>query len=68
MGILNSISLLLGVNSIFAIGLVLNQNDSSRDSITTRTASSPNPFEKITWIILFIQFGLLLIKIKTNDF
>ena len=66
--VINSISLLIGINSLFAIILVLNQNDSTKDSITNRTPSSSNPFEKLTWFSLIAQLSLLLIKIKSNDF
>ena len=66
---INSITVVLAMNSIVLIGLILNQNDSSKDSITTqRSNTSINPFEKITWVSLILQFSLLLIKIKTNDF
>jgi uncharacterized membrane protein len=65
----NSLPIFLLINSFLAIGLVLNQNDSAKDSITSSTTSSAvNPFERLTWGTLILQFGLLLIKIKTSDF
>jgi uncharacterized membrane protein len=65
----NSLPIFLSINSLIAIGLVLNQNDSAKDSITSSTASSAvNPFERLTWGTLILQLGLLLIKIKTSDF
>jgi len=63
------LNLILIVNSLFIIGFILNQNESSKDSIAKQNSSSlSNPFEKITWILLILQLGLLLIKIKMNDF
>jgi preprotein translocase subunit SecG len=67
---LNSLlPIILWLNSIILIGLILIQNESAKDSVTTSTSSSSmNPFEKFTWGSLILQFSLLLIKIKTNDF
>jgi hypothetical protein len=60
--------LLLG-NSLITIGLILTQNESAKDSVTTmNTNASMNPFERVTWGSLLVEFSLLLIKIKTNDF
>ena len=65
----NPLNLILIVNSFFIIGFILNQNESSKDSIAKKNSSSlSNPFEKITWILLILQLSLLLIKIKINDF
>lgn len=65
----SSFTVLLVVNSIIIIGLVLNQNESAKDSITSSTKnSSVNPLERLTWGTLILQLSLLLIKIKTNDF
>jgi hypothetical protein len=51
------------------IGLILSQNESSKDSImNSNSSSSINPFERLTWGSLILQLSLLLIKIKTNDF
>jgi uncharacterized membrane protein len=65
----SSLPIILLANSIVAIVLILSQNDSAKDSITTSTSNSTmNPLEKLTWGSLVLQFSLLLIKIKTNDF
>jgi len=65
----SSLPVLLIINSIVIISLILNQNDSTKDSITSSTASSSiNPLERFTWGTLILQLSLLLIKIKTNDF
>jgi hypothetical protein len=60
--------LLLG-NSFLTITLILNQNDSAKDSTSVQNStSSSNPFEKFTWICFLIQLILLLIQIKITDF
>ena len=65
----NTFGIFLLINSLLTIGLILNQNDSEKDSITSSTScSSVNPFEKLTWGTLVLQLSLLLIKIKTSDF
>lgn len=64
----NSLPFFLIINSIFILGLILSQNDSAKDSITSSPSSSINPFQRFTWGSLVLQFSLLLIKIKTNDF
>ena len=65
----SSFTVLLVVNSIIIISLILNQNESAKDSITSSTTSSSvNPLERLTWGTLILQLSLLLIKIKTNDF
>jgi hypothetical protein len=65
----NTFTLILGINSLILIGLILNQNDSTKDSVTNQNSNSlRNPFENITWISLIFQLSLLLIKIKINEF
>ena len=67
--ITSPLGLIVGINSILLIGFILNQNESSKDSITSQKSTSlTNPFEKITWIAVILQLSLLLIKIKTTDF
>jgi uncharacterized protein with PQ loop repeat len=62
-------NILLICNSIFLIILILNQNDSVKDSFTTQNStSSTNPFEIATWISFSLQLSIWLIKIKTTDF
>lgn len=63
------LNILLLINSIAIVGFILNQNDNTKDSLTNQNSVvSKNPFENLTWISLFIQFSLLLIKVKINDF
>jgi len=63
------LTFLLLLNSFFTITLVLNQNDSAKDSASVQNSTSiSNPLEKFTWICLIIQLVLLLIKKKITDF
>jgi hypothetical protein len=65
----NSLNLIILLNSLIILGLILNQNDSAKDSVTTQSSSAAsNPLEKLTWVSLILQLSLLLIKIKTNAF
>ena len=58
----------LALNSLLTIGLILNQNESAKDSSITQNSSSiTNPFESLTWVCLFIQLFLLLLKFKFNE-
>jgi len=66
--VINSFTLVLLINSTFLIGLILNQNESTKDSSSNQTSrSSLNPLEKFTWIGLSIQLILLLVKTKITD-
>ena len=62
------LNLILFINSLLTIGLILNQNESTKDSATTQNSSSiSNPFEIATWFCLGIQLFLLLLKLKITD-
>ena len=64
----NPLTLILITNSVILIGLILNQNETTKDSLTKQSAkSSSNPFEKITWGCLIIELVLLLLKTKITD-
>jgi preprotein translocase subunit SecG len=66
--VINSFTLVLLINSTFLIGLILNQNESTKDSSSNQTSrSSLNPLEKFTWIGLSIQLILLLVQTKITD-
>jgi preprotein translocase subunit SecG len=59
----------LVLNSFILIGLILTQNENTKEVAGTQNSSNlTNPFEKITWISFFFQFSFLLIKIKSTDF
>jgi hypothetical protein len=64
------LTLILIGNSFVTLVLVFNQNDSPKDAISSsqNIGSSPNPFEKATWICFISQLILLLIKTKLTDF
>jgi len=64
---MNPFSFFLVSNSLLMLGLILNQNDVTKDS-TKNPSSNISPFEKITWFSLFLQLFLLLIQIKITDF
>lgn len=62
---LSPLTILLLMNSFLTIGFILNQNESTKDSMTPQSSSSStNPLEIFTWGCLFVQLFLLLIKIK----
>ena len=64
---MNSLNILLLVNSSLLILLILNQNESNKE-VTNNTNSATNPLEKFTWGCLVLQFVFFLIKTKTTDF
>jgi hypothetical protein len=49
------------------IGLILNQNDVSKDPSQT-ASSNVSPWENGTWIGLLFQFFFLLVQTKMADF
>ena len=62
---LTPLTFLIFLNSTLTIGLILNQNETSKDSVNTQTSSSStNPLENLTWGCLIFQLILLLLKIK----
>lgn len=65
---MNSLNILLLLNSSLLILLILNQNESNKELTSTNSASTANPLEKFTWGCLFLQFVFFLIKTKTTDF
>ena len=53
------------LNSFITIVLVLNQNETTKDSKNLQNSTiRSNPLENFTWICLGIQLLLLLIKLK----
>ena len=66
---MNSVNVLLIGNSLLTILFILNQNDNNKElSKTNNSSSAVNPLEKFTWVCLFIQLVLFLLKTKTTDF
>lgn len=69
MVLMNSVNVLLIGNSLLTILFILNQNDNNKElSKTNNSSSAVNPLEKFTWVCLFIQLVLFLLKTKTTDF
>jgi hypothetical protein len=69
MQVSSSLNFILLGNGLLTIGLILNQNDTTKDSITNRNSTSAsNPLETITWGCVGLQLLLLLIQTKTTDF
>lgn len=65
---ISSFNFVLFVNSIVTVGLILNQNETTKDSANKQNESSAsNPFEMVTWVCLILQFILLLGKVKINN-
>jgi len=56
-------------NSFILILLILNQNESPKDSTSLQKSGSiSNPFEIFTWLCFIFQFFLLLLKTKLSFF
>lgn len=68
---MNSLSICLIINSILIIGLILNQNESAKDTLNnsrnTDTKAS-NPLENFTWVSLCLEFSLFLLQSKETSF
>jgi hypothetical protein len=64
----NTVTFLLVLNSFVTLGLILNQNESAKDATSNTSTQITNPLEKFTWLCVFIEFILLLIKSKLNEF
>jgi hypothetical protein len=63
------ISFVLIINGIISTILILNQNESAKDSTSNQSSnSSVNPLETLTWICLGFEFLLLLLNTKVTDF
>jgi hypothetical protein len=65
----SSLNLLLMGNGILTLGLIFNQNETNKDSLTNRNSSaSANPFENFTWGCVLVELILLLLQTKVTDF
>ena len=63
-----TLDIILSINSVLIIGLILNQNESAKDSSATQSSTSiTSPFESLTWICLFIQLLPLLLQVKFKE-
>jgi hypothetical protein len=63
----SSLNLFLAGNGIVTIGLILNQNDSTKEAITSRNSTSPsNPLENLLGVSCTINSFIL--QTKVTDF
>jgi len=55
-------------NSILLLVLILNQNESTKDSSSNQNSkSSVNPLERATWVSLIVELIILLVQLKITD-
>ncbi len=69
--ILNTFTIILLLNSFATVTLILNQNESAKDAASNANSANTeisNPLQNITWICVTLEFILLLLKSKMNDF
>jgi preprotein translocase subunit SecG len=65
----NLLNIILGINSLIIIFLILNQNESTKETSSNVTnVEISNPLQNITWVCIFFEFLLFLIKTKINSF
>jgi len=64
----NIVTFLLILNSVITIGLILNQNESAKDATSNTSTQITNHLEKFTWLCVFVEFFIFLIKNKLNDY
>jgi len=69
--VLNPFTIILLLNSFATMSLILNQNESAKDATSNANSANTeisNPLQNITWVCVTLEFILLLIKSKMNDF
>jgi preprotein translocase subunit SecG len=65
----NTLTLILLINSILTVGLILNQNETTKDSTSNSINTEiSNPLQNLTWLCVILEFILLLVKSKITDF
>ena len=64
---LNPITVLLIINSFSLIGLVVTQNETTKDEISKKSSPS-NPLELVLWFLVILELIALLIQTKVSDF
>jgi preprotein translocase subunit SecG len=65
--LLNLLTIFLLINSILLIGLILTQNETSKDATSNSgTIEISNPLQNFTAIIVLFQFLLFILKLKEN--
>ena len=64
----STLTIILVINSVIAVGLILNQNESAKDAASNATNTEiSNPLQNITWFCVFLELILLLVKTKITD-
>ena len=64
----STLTIILVINSVIAVGLILNQNESAKDAASNATNTEiSNPLQNITWFCVFLELILLLLKTKITD-
>ena len=67
--IATTLTIVLLINSLILIILILNQNESAKDSASNAINTEiPNPLQNLTWLCVFLEFILLLVKSKITEF
>ena len=64
---MNPLTILLFLTSSFLVILIFNQNENAKE-VSQESNTEMSFFEQITWILLGIEFLLLLLKVKITDF
>lgn len=65
----SSLHFLLAGNGMVTLGLIFNQNESTKEAVTSRNSTSAsNPLEKFTWGCVLLQLLLFLLQTKVTDF
>ena len=69
--ILNTFTILFLVNSVTILILILNQNESAKDTISNSASANSsqraNPLQSFTWVCVILECIFLLIKTKIVD-
>ncbi len=67
--ILNTLTLILLLNSFITVGLILTQNESTKDNISSTVSTElSNPLQTLTWFCVLLEFALFLLKTKITEF
>jgi preprotein translocase subunit SecG len=65
----NTLNIILIINSLLTVFLILNQNESNKDSSNNISNSEiANPLQRITWLCIFLEFIILILKSKITDY
>jgi hypothetical protein len=67
--VLDTLTIILLLNSFLTIGLILNENETKKDAITNSMINEvSNPLESLTWFCIIFEFFLFLIEAKVGNF